>query len=166
MSDEQTLDRLRAYLDNPHPTVEEAHDVFMPLTVGDYDDVHIAALLATIRTRGETAADITGAAQAFLKAARPFPITGHGVLDTAGTGGDGANTINISTGASLITAAGGCMVVKHGNRSVSSKSGSADVLEALNIPLDLDVDRAERQVRASNFTFLFAPAYHPAIACA
>lgn len=164
MSDEQTLDRLRAYLDNPHPTVEEAHDVFMPLTVGDYDDVHIAALLATIRTRGETAADITGAAQAFLKAARPFPITGHGVLDTAGTGGDGANTINISTGASLITAAGGCMVVKHGNRSVSSKSGSADVLEALNIPLDLDVDRAERQVRASNFTFLFAPAYHPAIA--
>ena len=97
MSDEQTLDRLRAYLDNPHPTVEEAHDVFMPLTVGDYDDVHIAALLATIRTRGETAADITGAAQAFLKAARPFPITGHGVLDTAGTGGDGANTINIST---------------------------------------------------------------------
>ena len=79
MSDEQTVDRLRAYLDNPHPTVEEAHDVFMPLTVGDYDDVHIAALLATIRTRGETAADITGAAQAFLKAARPFPITGHGV---------------------------------------------------------------------------------------
>lgn len=73
MSDEQTLDRLRAYLDNPHPTVEEAHDVFMPLTVGDYDDVHIAALLATIRTRRETAADITGAAQAFLKAARPFP---------------------------------------------------------------------------------------------
>lgn len=158
------LDLLRAYLDNPAPTVEEARAVFTPLTIGTYEDVHIAALLATIRTRGETVADIAGAAQAFLNAARPFPITGEGVLDTAGTGGDNANTINISTGASLVTAACGSMVIKHGNRSVSSKSGSADVLEALNIPLDLDVKRAERQAREANFTFLFAPAYHPAIA--
>ena len=158
------LDLLRAYLDNPAPTVEEARAVFTPLTIGTYEDVHIAALLATIRTRGETVADIAGAAQAFLTAARPFPITGEGVLDTAGTGGDNANTINISTGASLVTAACGSMVIKHGNRSVSSKSGSADVLEALNIPLDLDVKRAERQAREANFTFLFAPAYHPAIA--
>lgn len=157
-------EKLRRYLDNPNPSVEEAKEVFTPLTVGTYDDVHIAALLATIRTRGESVADIAGAAQAFLKAARPFPLTGEGILDTAGTGGDNSNTINISTGASLVTAAGGNMVIKHGNRSVSSKSGSADVLEALNIPLDLDVDRAEKQVRASNFTFLFAPAYHPAIA--
>lgn len=158
------VDKLRAYLDNPNPSVKEAREVFTPLTIGAYDDVHIAALLATIRTRGETIADIAGAAQAFLSAARPFPITGEGVLDTAGTGGDNSNTINISTGASLVTAAGGCMVIKHGNRSVSSKSGSADVLEALNIPLDLDVSRAEKQARNANFTFLFAPAYHPAIA--
>lgn len=158
------LDLLRTYLDNPAPTVEEAESVFLPLTIGDYDDVHIAALLATIRTRGETVADIAGAARAFLKASRPFPITGEGVLDTAGTGGDGANTINISTGASLITAAGGGLVIKHGNRSVSSRSGSADVLEALNIPLDLNVERAARQAHAANFTFLFAPAYHPAVA--
>ena len=85
-------------------------------------------------------------------------------MDTAGTGGDGANTINITTAASLTAAAGGVKMIKCGNRSVSSKSGSADVLEALNIPLDLDPDRAVRQFESSNFTFLFAPAYNPAIA--
>lgn len=85
-------------------------------------------------------------------------------MDTAGTGGDGANTINITTAASLTAGAGGVKMVKHGNRSVSSKSGSADVLEALNIPLDLDPERAVRQFEESNFTFLFAPAYNPAIA--
>lgn len=156
--------KLHEFLDNPNPTVAEARAVFEPLTIGDYEDVHIAALLATIRTRGETLADITGAALAFLHAGRPFPITGEGILDTAGTGGDGANTINITTGASLVAAAGGCKVVKHGNRSVSSKSGSADVLEALNIPLDLDVGRAVRQFENANFTFLYAPAYNPAVA--
>ena len=158
------IDNLITYLTNPNPTADEAQAAFEPLTNGDYSDIHIAALLTTLKARGETAADITGAARAFLKAARPFPITGAGVLDTAGTGGDGANTINISTGASLIVAAGGCRVVKCGNRSVSSRSGSADVLEALNIPLDLNPERAVHQVEASNFTFLFAPAYHPAVA--
>ena len=158
------LDIFRRFIDNPAPTLEEATEAFTPLTVGDYDDVHIAALLATIRTRGETFADIAGAAQAFLAAGRPFPVTGEGIMDTAGTGGDGANTINITTAASLLAAAGGVKMIKHGNRSVSSKSGSADVLEALNIPLDLDPDRAVRQFESANFTFLFAPAYNPAIA--
>ncbi|CAB0919513.1 anthranilate phosphoribosyltransferase [Corynebacterium diphtheriae] len=164
MTSDKTLNNLIAYLDNPHPTVEQAIEVFTPLTVGDYDDVHIAALLATIRTRGETYADIAGAAKAFLAAGRPFPITGAGLMDSAGTGGDGANTINVTTAASLVAAAGGVKMVKCGNRSVSSKSGSADVLEALNIPLDLNPDRAVRQFNASNFTFLFAPAYNPAVA--
>lgn len=164
MTSPDLLQMLIKYLDNPTPTVEEAVEVFTPMTIGEYDDVHIAALLATIRTRGETFADIAGAAKAFLNAGRPFPVTGEGVLDTAGTGGDGANTINITTGASLLVAAGGLKVIKHGNRSVSSKSGSADVLEALNIPLDLDPDRAVRQFESSGFTFLFAPAYNPAIA--
>ncbi|WP_034652179.1 anthranilate phosphoribosyltransferase [Corynebacterium vitaeruminis] len=164
MSTAEHVEKLIAFLDNFDPTIEEAEEVFRPLTFGEYEDIHIAALLATLRTRGETFADVVGAARAFLDAARPFPVSGEGVLDTAGTGGDGANTINITTGASLIAAAGGCKVVKCGNRSVSSKSGSADVLEALNIPLDLDPERAVRQFEASNFTFLFAPAYHPAIA--
>lgn len=164
MTSEQTHAKLVAYLDNPHPTVEEAVEVFTPLTEGDYDDVHIAALLATIRTRGETMEDIVGAAKAFLAAARPFPITGAGILDTAGTGGDGANTINVTTAASLVAAAGGVKMLKCGNRSVSSKSGSADVLEALGIPVDLDVDAAVEQFERTNFTFLFAPLYHPAVA--
>ncbi len=158
------MEIFRNFLNNPEPTLEEAVEAFTPLTVGDYEDVHIAALLATIRTRGETFADIAGAAKAFLAAGRPFPVTGEGIMDTAGTGGDGANTINITTAASLAAAAGGVKMIKCGNRSVSSKSGSADVLEALNIPLDLDPDRAVRQFEASNFTFLFAPAYNPAIA--
>ncbi|MBC3179183.1 anthranilate phosphoribosyltransferase [Corynebacterium lujinxingii] len=158
------IDIFRRFVDNPAPTLEEAVEAFTPLTVGDYDDVHIAALLATIRTRGETFPDIAGAARAFLAAGRPFPVTGEGIMDTAGTGGDGANTINITTAASLTAAAGGVKMIKCGNRSVSSKSGSADVLEALNIPLDLDPDRAVRQFESSNFTFLFAPAYNPAIA--
>lgn len=164
MTKPSTVERLVAYLDNPNPTVEEAIEVFTPLTVGEYDDIHIAALLCTIRTRGETFADLAGAAKAFLAAGRPFPITGKGLLDTAGTGGDHANLINITTAASLVAAAGGCKLVKVGNRSVSSQSGSADVLEAMNIPLDLDPDRAVRQFEASNFTFLFAPAYNPAVA--
>ncbi len=164
MTTPDNLSVLIRYLDNPEPTVEEAVEVFTPMTIGAYDDVHIAALLATIRTRGETFADIAGAAKAFINAGRPFPYKGEGVMDTAGTGGDGANTINITTGASLVAAAGGCTVIKHGNRSVSSKSGSADVLEALNIPLDLDVDRAVKWVENSGFTFLFAPAYNPAVA--
>lgn len=158
------LEIFRRFMDNPEPTLEEAIEAFTPLTVGDYDDVHIAALLAMIRTRGETFADIAGAARAFLAAGRPFPVTGEGIMDTAGTGGDGANTINITTAASLTAAAGGVKMIKCGNRSVSSKSGSADVLEALNIPLDLDPERAVRQFESSNFTFLFAPAYNPAIA--
>ena len=158
------LATLQAYLDITEPTLEQALEVFTPLTVGEYDDIHIAALLTHIRTRGETFADVAGAARAFIAAGRPFPVTGAGIMDTAGTGGDGANTINITTGASLVAAAGGVRMVKHGNRSVSSKSGSADVLEALGIPLDLDPDRAVRQLEAANFTFLFAPAYNPAVA--
>ncbi|AQQ16357.1 Anthranilate phosphoribosyltransferase [Corynebacterium glaucum] len=164
MASDSSLEILRRFLDNPAPTLDEAVEAFTPLTVGDYDDVHIAALLATIRTRGETFEDIAGAAKAFLIAGRPFPVTGEGIMDSAGTGGDGANTISITTAASLVAAAGGVKMVKHGNRSVSSKSGSADVLEALNIPLDLDPDRAVRQFELSNFTFLFAPAYNPAVA--
>ncbi|MDR7330567.1 anthranilate phosphoribosyltransferase [Corynebacterium guangdongense] len=163
MTSPDTLDVLTRFIDNKDPSVEECIEAFTPLTVGEYDDVHIAALLTTIKTRGETANDLLGAARAFLKAGRPFPITGAGIMDTAGTGGDGKNTINITTAASLIAAAGGVKMIKCGNRSVSSKSGSADVLESMNIPLDLDPERAVRQFEASNFTFLFAPAYNPAI---
>ena len=102
MTSQNSLDTLLAFMDNPAPSVEECIEAYTPLTIGDYDDVHIAALLTHVRTRGETANDLLGAARAFLKAGRPFPITGEGVMDTAGTGGDGKNTINITTAASLV----------------------------------------------------------------
>ncbi|VEH05648.1 anthranilate phosphoribosyltransferase [Corynebacterium kutscheri] len=162
--DSLTQTRFIRFLDNPTPTTEEVIEVFQPLAAGEYDPVHTAALLATIRTRGETKADLSGVAQAFLAVAHPFPVTGQGIIDTAGTGGDGLNTINITTGASMIAAAAGQKVIKCGNRSVSSRSGSADVLEALGIPLTLDCDAAVRQLDNTHFTFLFAPAYHPAVA--
>lgn len=164
MISNELQEQFAAFLNNPAPSLEEATAIFSALSKGEFTDIHSAALLATIRTRGETAADVTGAAQAFLEVARPFPLSGAGVLDTAGTGGDGANTINITTGASLLAAAAGARTVKCGNRSVSSKSGSADVLEALNIPIDLSPEAAAQQVSDHNFTFLFAPLYHPAIA--
>lgn len=164
MENKNALKALQGYLDITEPTVEQAIEVFTPLTIGEYDDIHVAALLTHIRTRGETFADVAGAAHAFLTAGRPFPVTGEGLMDTAGTGGDGANTINITTAASLVAASDGVKMIKHGNRSVSSKSGSADVLEAMNIPLDLNPQRAVKQFEASNFTFLFAPAYNPAVA--
>lgn len=157
-------ERFAAFLDNPQPSIAEVREIFEPLSAGEFDEVHIAALLTAIRTRGETAADITGAAQAFLEVARPFPVPGTGVLDTAGTGGDGANTINITTGASMLAAAAGACTIKCGNRSVSSNSGSADVLEALGIAIDLDPEIAAQQVANHNFTFLFAPLFHPATA--
>lgn len=163
MTNPDTLQTLKSFIENPAPTVEECIAAFTPLAVGEYDDIHIAALLTAVKVRGETANDLLGAARAYLKASRPFPITGEGIMDTAGTGGDGKNTINITTAASLVAASDGVKMVKHGNRSVSSKSGSADVLEAMHIPLDLDPERAVRQFENSNFTFLFAPAYNPAV---
>ncbi|MDO4928161.1 MAG: anthranilate phosphoribosyltransferase [Corynebacterium sp.] len=161
---QELQERFAAFLDNQQPSIAEVREVFEPLSAGEFDEIHIAALLTAIRTRGETAADITGAAQAFLEVARPFPLPGSGVLDTAGTGGDGANTINITTGASLLAAAAGARTVKCGNRSVSSSSGSADVLEALGIAIDLAPEVAAQQVAEHNFTFLFAPLFHPATA--
>ena len=143
---------------------EDTTSVFRALAAGAFSPTQIAALLATLRTRGETPTDITGAAQAFIEAARPFPVTGSPLLDCVGTGGDGANTINISTTAALLAAAGGLQVVKHGNRSVSSKSGAADVLEALGFDLGQDPDAASQQLASSGFCFLFAPGYHPAFA--
>ena len=153
------LEPLASLIDAPvpayEPTTGEAERTVVKATVPDAD---FRADVEGLK------AHIAGAAKAFLAAGRPFPVTGKGIMDTAGTGGDGANTINITTAASLIAAAGGVKMIKCGNRSVSSKSGSADVLEALNILLDLDPQRAVRQFESSNFTFLFAPAYNPAIA--
>ena len=123
-----------------------------------------AALLVTLRAKGETAAEVRGFATAMRALARRFELPpGLAAADIVGTGGDRSGSLNLSTGAALVAAACGLPIVKHGNRSVSSQSGSADVLEALGVTLPADPEAARAQLAAANFTFLFAPNFHPAM---
>jgi len=130
---------------------------------GSARDEHIAALLMGLRTRGETLDELVG----FTKTMREFAVSvdtdDPHAIDLCGTGGDGASTFNISTTASLIAAGAGATVAKHGNRSVSSKSGSADVLEALGVQIDLEKDGVEHCLHEAGIAFLFAPFFHPAM---
>ena len=122
------------------------------------------AILAALRSKGETAAEIRGFATAMRELAlHPDIPEGTPTVDTVGTGGDGSGSLNLSTGTGLLAAACGARVVKHGNRSISSRSGSADMLECLGMPLPLDEQAALDCLAATDFTFLFAPAYHPAM---
>lgn len=122
----------------------------------------LAGLLLALRMRGETVDELAGFALAMRE--RVLPVEGPiGAIDTCGTGGDGARTFNISTAAALVVAAAGVPVAKHGNRAVSSAAGSADVLEALGIPIDLQPADAATALDRDGFAFLFAPAYHPAM---
>jgi len=122
------------------------------------------ALLAGLRAKGETADEIRGFATAMRELAlKPEIPDGAPTVDTVGTGGDGSGSLNLSTGTGLLAAACGSRVVKHGNRSISSRSGSADMLECLGMPLPLDEEQAVACLQDTGFTFLFAPAYHPAM---
>src|SRR5438876_2665517 len=122
------------------------------------------AILAALRTKGVVADEVRGFAQAMRRLARrPQIPAGLRAIDVVGTGGDASGSLNISTGTALLTAACGVPVLKHGNRSVSSGAGSADVLEALGLKVPLDEKEAADCLAASNFTFLFAPHYHPAM---
>jgi anthranilate phosphoribosyltransferase len=137
--------------------------VFDAILNGEWTPVQVAGLLVALRMRGETAAVITAAVESLRHA---MVEVDHGlecVLDTCGTGGDGLGTLNLSTGAAIIAAACGMAVAKHGNRAVSSQAGSADVLEALGIPLDVPPAEAVHVLREANIVFLMAPAHHPAM---
>ncbi len=141
----------------------QAHALFSQVVQGELEPVELAAALTAIKVRGETASEVTGAAQALLDAAAPFPAPDYRVLDCCGTGGDGANTLNISTSAAFVAATAGVKVVKHGNRAVSSQSGSTDVLGALGLPVELAPARARQALDELNLCFLAAPQYHPGI---
>jgi anthranilate phosphoribosyltransferase len=155
------LDRI---LNGESLTEEQANDLMHSLAFGEMNPALAGALLAGLRAKGETADEIRGFATAMRELAiHPKIPPGSPAVDTVGTGGDSSHSFNLSTGTGLLAAACGVRVVKHGNRSVSSKSGSADILEYLGIPLPLDSDAAVDLLNASNFTFLFAPAYHPAM---
>ncbi len=143
---------------------EEAGRLMVALTREDLAPALAAALLVALRAKGETAAEVRGFARAMRGLARKPEIpAGTPTLDIVGTGGDGSGSLNLSTGASLLAAACGIPVVKHGNRSVSSRSGSADVLEALGMRLPADAAEAGACLAQTGYTFLFAPHFHPAM---
>lgn len=142
----------------------EAFALMQKLAEGVMEPALAGALLAGLRAKGETADEIRGFATAMRElAVDPAIPAGEPTVDTVGTGGDGSGSLNLSTGTGLLAAACGARVVKHGNRSVSSRSGSADMLESLGMPLPLTAQDAIDCLEATGFTFLFAPTYHPAM---
>lgn len=144
-------------------TQADSQRFFEHLVKGELNEIQITAALVAMKLRGERPEEMAGAAFALRKAAKVFTRPDRLVIDSCGTGGDGSNTMNISTTAALVAASMGLTVAKHGNRSVSSRSGSADVLEALKLNATQDPDRSARQLDQHNFCFLFAPHYHPGI---
>lgn len=143
---------------------KQAYRLMHALAEGELSAALAGAFLAGLRAKGETADEIRGFATAMRElAVQPNIPAGAPTVDTVGTGGDGSGSLNLSTGTGLLAAACGSRVVKHGNRSVSSRSGSADMLECLGMPLPLHEEQAVACLEATNFTFLFAPAYHPAM---
>jgi anthranilate phosphoribosyltransferase len=141
----------------------EMSSVMHQLMSGDATDAQIGGLLVALRMKGETTAEIAGAAQVMRELATPVAVTGEHLVDLVGTGGDGANLFNVSTASSFVAAAAGAQVAKHGNRSVSSTCGSSDVLEHMGVPLDLNPEQVARAVDAVGVGFMFAPAHHSAM---
>ena len=142
---------------------EDARSTFQAILSGEWTPVQIGAFAVALRMTGETAEVIAGAAEAMRGA---MTVVEHGlplVVDTCGTGGDGSHTLNISTAAALVVAGCGLPVAKHGNRSASSRCGSADVFEALGIPIDVPAARQGELLRDVGIVFLFAQAHHPAL---
>ncbi len=137
--------------------------VMRQLMSGDATDAQIGGLLVALRIKGETTAEIAGAAQVMRELATPVVVGGDHLVDLVGTGGDGANLFNVSTASSFVVAAAGARVAKHGNRSVSSTSGSSDVLEYLGVPLDLNPEQVARAIDEVGVGFMFAPAHHSAM---
>ena len=155
---------LNRVLDGDGLSETEASGLMHAMASGDMAPALAGAFLAGLRAKGETADEIRGFATAMRElAVKPALPDGAPTVDTVGTGGDGSGSLNLSTGTGLLAAACGARVVKHGNRSISSKSGSADVLERLGMPMPLDADATADALEALNFTFLFAPAFHPAM---
>jgi anthranilate phosphoribosyltransferase len=157
----------------------EAREVMSEVLAGKCTDAQIAALLVALHMKGETVEEIVGFAEAIRAAAAPLPIeqvnaiavtgtgrdalAGESLVDTSGTGGDASGTFNISTATAFVTAGAGVRVAKHGNRSISSKCGSADVIEALGINIQLSPERSAQCLREVGICFLYAPNLHPAM---
>jgi anthranilate phosphoribosyltransferase len=150
-------------LDGTQLARAEARAVMNEIMRGEATPAQIGGFLVALRSKGETADEITGCAEAMREHALVVRAVRDDLVDTAGTGGDGAHTINISTAAALVAAAAGAAVAKHGNRAVSSACGSADVLEALGFTLEQEPERIGKSIDDLGFGFLFAPSHHPAM---
>src|SRR5277367_2733443 len=164
MTPRQILEQL---LESRDLSEDEAAALLATLTAPDLPPAMAGALLTALRAKGVTAAEVRGFAGAMRKLARkpalPANVGATDAIDIVGTGGDASGSLNLSTGAALLAAACGMPVVKHGNRSISSRSGSADLIEQLGFMLPLDETRAAECFAATGFTFLFAPYFHPAM---
>lgn len=156
-------DVLDTLLAGHHLDAVEAEKLMGDLTSGEHDPVLVGALLAALRSNGESPEEVRGLARGMRNLARAPHLDPTGTVDVVGTGGDGSGSLNLSTGSALLAAAAGARIVKHGNRSMSSRSGSADVLEELGVPIPLDEEAAGEYLNRHGFTFLFAPFYHPAM---
>jgi len=160
MKIQQALNKL---LDKHDLSSTEMRDVMQLIMSGGATDAQIGGFLIALRCKGETVDEITAAAAVMRELASKVAVSGEHVIDTCGTGGDGANTFNISTTCAFVVAAAGGQVAKHGNRSVSSSSGSADVLEAAGVNLDLSAEQVTQSVNEIGVGFLFAPKHHGAM---
>jgi anthranilate phosphoribosyltransferase len=141
----------------------DVRGAFDAILAGEWTPIQVGAFAVALRMRGESAQTIVSAAEAMRAAMTAVDHALPVVVDTCGTGGDGAHTLNLSSAAAVVVAACGLVVAKHGNRSISSRCGSADVFESLGIPLDLPLERQHEVLRQAGITFLFAPAHHPAL---
>ncbi|MDO4431069.1 MAG: anthranilate phosphoribosyltransferase [Lonepinella koalarum] len=157
MKTEQLLNLL---FDNQALSQAQSSQLFTAIVQGELSNEQLAATLIALKLRGETIDEISGAVTALLAAAEPFPTPNYPFADIVGTGGDGANTINISTASAIVAAGMGFKIAKHGNRSVSSKSGSSDVLTELGINIQMDTPNARQALDEIGLAFIFAPKYH------
>ena len=141
----------------------EIKEVFLSIMNNECNDAEIIAFLMTLKTKGETVEEIAGAAEVLREMCQKLDLPSDQLVDTCGTGGDGQNTFNISTASAIVAAAAGVKIAKHGNKSISSKSGSADLLEYAGINIDLDEKQAKKCFEDNGITFMFAPKYHKAM---
>ncbi len=154
---------IRAVTENRNLSVDEMSDVMRTIMTGEATQAQIGGFLVGLRMKGETVDEITAAAKIMRELATPVALSGAHLVDTCGTGGDGASTFNISTASAFVVAAAGGKVAKHGNRSISSKSGSADLLEAAGVRLDLSAEQVTQCVDEIGVGFMFAPQHHGAM---
>jgi anthranilate phosphoribosyltransferase len=156
-------DAIRKAADGSNLTSEEANAAMTAIMSGEASPVQIGAFLVAMRMKGETVEEVAEFARVMRQHAREVKTTRRPLVDTCGTGGDAIKTFNVSTAAAFVAAGAGAAIAKHGNRSVKSKCGSADVLEALSVRFDLTPEEAAKAIDEVGIGFMFAPSYHPAM---